>query len=124
MNNDEWRPPRRILRWFLLALVILIAVPIAVSALFFILRPVSRVYFPFYYPFFFPFGWIFAFFIIFWVLRMLFWPWGWRRRRDRGYRDEFHILRVRYARGEITKDQFDQMTHDLEEAKLKTQKST
>jgi len=48
------------------------------------------------------------------VARMLFW--GARRRRwqeNRMERDPALILRQRYARGEITKEQFDQMMRDL-----------
>jgi uncharacterized membrane protein len=113
--------------WILVAVAMLIIIPILVSAVFFVLKPVTRGFFPFlgYYPFFFPFGWIFGFLILFFLLRWIFWPWGWgSRRRYRGYRDEYHILRVRYARGEITKDQFDQMTRDLQESNQKTQKPT
>ncbi|MGA2789366.1 MAG: SHOCT domain-containing protein [Candidatus Bathyarchaeia archaeon] len=125
MSEDEWRPRRPV--WVGL-LVALILVPIVVSAVLYVLRPMGRAYFPFmgYYPFFFfPFGWVFAFLILFFLLRMIFWPWGWgSRRRYRGYPYEYHILRVRYARGEITKEQFDQMTHDLQESNQKTQKPT
>ena len=125
MSEDEWRPRRHV--WVGL-LVALILVPIVVSAVLYVLRPMGRAYFPFmgYYPFFFfPFGWVFAFLILFFLLRWIFWPWGWEsRRRHRGYLDEYHILRVRYARGEITKEQFDQMTHDLQESNQKTQNRT
>ena len=123
MSEDEWRPRRPM--WVAL-LVALIVVPIVVSAVFYVLRPMGHAYFPFmgYYPFFFfPFGWIFGFLIIFFLLRWIFWPWG-RRGKYRDYRDEYHILRVRYARGEITKEQFDQMTRDLQESNQKTQKPT
>jgi putative membrane protein len=67
--------------------------------------------------FFFPFGFFFIFFILFFVGRFIFWPWGWgwRRRYWYGYGDAHEILRQRYARGEITKEQFDQMTRDLEQ---------
>jgi putative membrane protein len=67
--------------------------------------------------FFFPFGFFFIFFILFFVGRFIFWPWGWgwRRRYWYGYGDAREILRQRYARGEITKEQFDQMTRDLEQ---------
>lgn len=112
---------------FLVAVAVFVLISLVVSAFFFTFRSISRVYFPFfwYYPFFFPFGLIFAFFILFGLLRWLFWPWGWGpRRRHRGYRDEYHILRVRYARGEITKEQFEQMTRDLNETNSKTQKPT
>jgi uncharacterized membrane protein len=105
----------------------LMVVPIVLSAFFYVLRPMGHAYPPFmgYYPFFFPFGWVFGFLILFFLLRWILSPWGWGHRgRHRGYRDEYHILRVRYARGEITKDQFDQMTRDLQESNQKTQKPT
>lgn len=67
--------------------------------------------------FFWPFGAFFIFFIIFIALRFLWFPWGrgyyggrWQR-----YGAPEEILRRRYARGEITKDQFDQMMRDLEQ---------
>ena len=78
-----------------------------------------------YYPrpyFFFPFGFL-IFFFIFFVARGLFWGWGWGWRggywrgywRHGGYYSEAEeILRQRYAKGEITKDQFDQMMRDLQ----------
>ncbi len=78
-----------------------------------------------YYPrgwFFFPFGFLIFFFVIFIVARTLFWGWGWgwRGGYGRGYwgrrgywGDAEEILRQRYARGEISKDQFDQMMRDL-----------
>ena len=78
--------------------------------------------YPFYPFFFFPFG----FLIFFFVVRVLFWGfgwgwgWGWRGGYSRGYwrsqgyyGDATEILRQRYARGEINKDQFDQMMKDL-----------
>ena len=67
--------------------------------------------------FFFPFGIFFLFIVLFFVSRLLFWPmgWGWRRRYWYGYGDANEILRQRYARGEITKDQYEQMKRDLEQ---------
>ena len=52
-----------------------------------------------------------------WVLTLIFWPWekrhssygGWRDRDD----EAMSILRKRYASGDLTKDQFDQMMTDL-----------
>ena len=66
---------------------------------------------------FFPFGFIFFLIFLFFVFRVIFWGWGWRRRYwyGYGYTDAHEILRQRYARGEITKEQFDQMTRDLEQ---------
>ncbi len=129
LDDDEWRSRRPSWIWLIVALAALIVVPLLVSALFFALRTMEQAFFPSvgYYPFFFPFGWIFGFIIIFFVLRWIFWPWSWGTRHRRGYwgyRDEYHILRVRYARGEITKDQFDQMTRDLRESSQRTQGPT
>ena len=77
----------------------------------------------YYYPFYFPFGWIgvfLGFFLVFGLVRALFWPWGWGGYRRRyyyryGHDDAYRILRERYARGEITKEQLDQMTRDLDQ---------
>lgn len=65
---------------------------------------------------FFPFG-IFFFIFLFFVFRIAFWGggWGWRRRYWYGYSDANEILRQRYARGDITKEQFEQMSRDLEQ---------
>ena len=67
--------------------------------------------------FFFPFGFLFILFIIFIVGRLVFWPVGMGRRHRYwyGYGDANEILRQRYAGGEITKEQFDQMKRDLEQ---------
>jgi putative membrane protein len=76
-------------------------------------------------PYFFPFGSLVFFFVIFFVARGLFWGWGWgwgwRGGYSRGYwrhggyySEAEEILKQRYAKGEITKDQFDQMMRDLQ----------
>ena len=103
----------------MLGLLILVVLSFAVPLIFFIMRPTENFYYPFYHPFFFPFGLLFGFFVIFIVfgtLRWLFWPWGWRhRRRYWQYPDQsYNILRERYARGEITKEQYEQMMQDLQ----------
>ncbi len=78
---------------------------------------------PAYYPFW-GFGWIWlfvGFFVIFGLLRFAFWGprWWGGYYRHYGYgpygreNDAYHILRERYARGEITKDQYDAMIRDL-----------
>ncbi|HYU07339.1 MAG TPA: SHOCT domain-containing protein [Thermoplasmata archaeon] len=71
-------------------------------------------------PVWFPFAgfWVFfVFFALFWAVRWFFWPWGWGwgySRRVYWHGDEsYYILRARFARGEITKEQYDQMMRDL-----------
>ena len=77
----------------------------------------------FYAPFFpigFPWvGGIFSLFFLFWAVSWFFrpWGWGWGYRRRYGwwrYDGASQILRERYAKGEITKEQFEQMMRDLE----------
>jgi putative membrane protein len=75
----------------------------------------------------FPFGWfwglvslLFLFWAISWFFRWSWWgPWGWRRyHRWDGWapRDSaVDIARERYARGEISREQFDQIRRDLEQ---------
>ena len=69
------------------------------------------------------FGWIWIFvlfFLFFGLLRFAFWgPRRWAYYGHHGYgysgreNEAYHILRERYARGEITKDQYDAMMRDL-----------
>lgn len=69
------------------------------------------------------FGTVLFVFLIFGLLRFAFWGprwWGgYYRHNGYGYggygreNDAYHILRERYARGEITKDQYDAMMRDL-----------
>jgi uncharacterized membrane protein len=67
------------------------------------------------YPF--RFGWfggIFLIFVGFWVARWLIWPWRGHYPYPRQYRmDAVSIVRERYAKGEITREQFEQMLRDL-----------
>ncbi len=79
---------------------------------------------PAYYAPFFPIGFpwvggIFSLFFLFWAVSWFFrpWGWGWGYRRRYGwwrYDGASQILRERYAKGEISKEQFDQMMRDLE----------
>jgi putative membrane protein len=69
-----------------------------------------------------PFGWFLLiplFFVAFFALRFFLWgwwgPWGGRGSYYRGD-SAMQALRERFARGEITKDQFDQMRKDLAQA--------
>lgn len=61
------------------------------------------------------FGWFFFIplvFLLFFGLRWFFWrPWGWYGSCSDS---AVETLRQRFARGEITKEQFEQMSKDLE----------
>lgn len=72
---------------------------------------------------FFPFGWIgwiIGIFILFFIFRWIFWGWwggGWwysQRRQYRHHGNAYYILKERYARGEITKKEYDEKMKDLE----------
>ena len=100
-----------------------IAVVGTIATLGLIFRPAVVGYYPFAYGFF-PFGLFFGFFwifAIFWFVRWLIFPgrWGYSRRywgSGWGYGDRaYYILRERYARGELTKEQYDQMIRDLQQ---------
>ena len=121
MNNYGYRHSGRFLFWGFIAFLAVVGTIATVSLLFF--RPTTMAYYPFGYGFF-PFGFFFAFFwifAIFWVVRWLFFPWRWGYSRrywgsGGGYGDRaYYILRERYARGEISKEQYDQMLRDLQQ---------
>jgi len=66
--------------------------------------------------FFFPFGFLFLLLVLFLGVRVAFWSARWGAGGPRGRRyGATAILRARYARGEITRDQFLQMQRDLDE---------
>ena len=118
-NNYGWHPGRFLFFGF----IALLAVIGTIAAIGYLLRPVGVTYYPFGFGFF-PFGLFFGFFwiiAIFWFVRFLFWPWRWGMGRRYyghgwGYGDQaYNILRERYARGEISKDQYDQMMRDLQQ---------
>jgi putative membrane protein len=120
MNDPEWRRVRGFIAWGVFGLVILVGVSIIASLLVFGLRSPGTFY-PFFPAFFFPFhfGWlgsIFIFLVVFLIARWVFLP----RRNGNSlssysqYHDGAHkILKERYAKGEITKEQFEQMMLDL-----------
>jgi putative membrane protein len=68
------------------------------------------------YPWF-PFFWFFpfiGFLIVIFLVKWSFWGRGWGSSDWRYYGGVERILEERYARGELTKDQFEQMKRDLE----------
>jgi putative membrane protein len=112
MNSsvDGGRP----LRWVLVPLVLIAVVAtIAVGASLYF-RSVPGQYYG-WWPWA-PFGWLFfipIFFLAFFALRFFFWGWwggwGWYHGQDTATL----VLRERFARGELTREQFEQMTKDL-----------
>ena len=116
MTDQESKSLGRYVVLGLLGLIILVAASIATSVIFYVSRSPAAFYpfFPF-FPFHFGFlGIILLLFIIFWVARWWFWSWNGGRRAYREHRDPAdEILRERYAKGEITKEQFEQMMQDL-----------
>ncbi len=112
--------PGRFLFWGFIAFLAVIGTIAALGFIYF--RPAPVTYYPYGYGFF-PFGFLFPLFFIFiafFVVRWLFFPWRWGYSRSYwggwAYGDRaYYILRERYARGEITKDQYDQMMRDLQQ---------
>jgi putative membrane protein len=107
---------RRQLRWALVPVLVIAAlVATAIGAsLYFNAGPVQDYgWWPWA-----PFGWFFFIplvFVAFFVLRFFFWGWwgggrGWYYGED----SAMQVLRERFARGEITQAQFEQMRKDLQ----------
>jgi putative membrane protein len=59
-------------------------------------------------------GWVLAIWLIVWVIRLVFGRHPRRRPWMMNTHDAPEILRERYAKGEITKEQFETMKKDLE----------
>ncbi len=123
--DHDWNRHRRLIGWGIAGLLLLIGVAIVIGV---VVRAIvgpsgGSGYFPF---FFFPFGFFIFVFFLFFLFRGFLWGWGgwgWRGypmygRYGYGYHDgAAEILRRRYAGGEITKDQFDQMMRDITQSR-------
>lgn len=109
MSDQQENRMRRIIGWSIVGGIAAIAISIVVSML--LANRIPYGYYPFH------FGWlggIFLIFIVFGVARWLLWP----RRSYYLYPhqqrvDAESIVSERYAKGEITKEQFEQMLRDL-----------
>ncbi len=126
MTENQRSHPRHFIALALIALAAIVGIFTAIGLAFYyyVPRPAAPAGVA-YYPYF-PFG---GFFVLFWIfigfmaLRWIFWPWRWGlgggwhyRNRYWRYRDEsYYITRERYAKGEITKDQYDRMMRDLDQ---------
>src|SRR5208337_2432234 len=116
MQNDQGYAHRRgmgILGWVVGGLIVLLVLGFFVAALlwggyYWMTGPTPAYQRPFFGWFFFPFGLFFIVFILFFAFRWFWFPWGRGYYYGRWYRHDeaSQILRQRYARGEITRDQF------------------
>jgi putative membrane protein len=130
MTNQESNSTRRIVGWgiIIVGLIVVIGLSIALSLYYFApWRP--GVGGGFDYPFFFSsfpfhFGWLGTILLIFLVFLIARWLFFWPRRErggEGGYYSHQHqqrqdaasIVKERYAKGEITREQFEQMMRDL-----------
>jgi len=98
----------------LAVMLVLIGVAVLLGALY---GNPGAIYYP--YPFGFSFYWFWPMFGLFFaawaIASVVFWPWRGRyMSRGRWGDTSYRILRERYAKGEITKEQFDRMMSDLE----------
>jgi putative membrane protein len=126
MSNQESNSTRRIVGRgiIVVGLIVVIGLSIVLSLYYFAPWRLGGGGFdyPFFFPF--PFGWlgiIFLIFLVFLIARWLFfWPWR-GRGGEGGYYSYQHqqrpdaasIVKERYAKGEITREQFEQMMRDL-----------
>ncbi len=115
--------------WIRLGFLLVFAVLVAAMIYFlFVVAPTMPAATAPYYSPFWGFGWLWiflGFFLVFGLLRLAVWGprWGWGGySRHYGYgpygrqNEAYHIIRERYARGEITKDQYEALMRDLYQA--------
>jgi putative membrane protein len=121
LNTDGDESPHRGMKfgWLLVCLVLLaiLAFAIALTARVLSRPPTTYHYGGRFFLFFFPFGILLFFLMVFVIARLIFGPWGlgYRRAYWRHRSEATEIVKARYARGEITKEQFDQVMRDLEQ---------
>jgi len=121
MSHSNYNPSKE---WILLPLLVVSGLAVAVLTFWQYDYSVSPPPYSITQPWFgwwFPFGWFFfipIFFIILFAFRSFFWGGSWWGRGSyydgRNHDPAHEILRERFARGEITKEQYEEMVRDLE----------
>lgn len=117
--DGDFRGIGRVIRWGVAGLFLLLAAGIVVAIVLRALYPGAGgdggfSFAPFYL---FPLGFFLLFLFLFgfrWWFRPWGWGWGWGYPYGRYHGGAMEILRERYARGELTKEQFEAMSRDLE----------
>lgn len=123
-NMPMWSEPRGSTRFLWVIPLVFVAIVIGL-VLFWVVAVTTGIiaYAAFAHPgwFFFPFGFLLFLLFVFVLARVAWWGvggWGWGRRRwhhDYYAPDPHDVVRMRYARGEITREQYTQMVRDLGE---------
>src|SRR5487761_912171 len=107
-SNQEFSGMKRTAGFIFASVIIAVGTLIVLSFLFGRFSPVA------YPPFFFFGWWIFIPLFFFGFFFFRWWGWGYRwYPRSYYYDPALETLRERFARGEITKEQYDQMRRDL-----------
>ncbi len=125
MSSMSQSNSRRSLRWALPVLIgaaTLIAILLGIQLYVYSLSPPVYSVPHLWFGWWFPFGWFFfipVFFLVFFALRWFVWG-GWCWGRGWGYGGYYfdsplETLRQRFAKGEITKEQYDDMMRKLSE---------
>jgi uncharacterized membrane protein len=107
-TDRQFRRMRQSGTWILAAVIIVVASLAIIAALFGRFSP------PSYPPFFFFFGWGIFVPLFFFGFFFFFRSWGYRWWDSSAYYDPaLETLRQRFARGEVTKEQYEQIRKDL-----------
>lgn len=115
-DETDFGPTRRYFRYGLVGMFLLAGAVIVLSFVAALYAPTGGERPWFFGPFWLPFGFLFFLFFLFFIFRWVFrpWRWGWGHPFWGDSYDAMEILRRRYARGEVSREEFERMTRDLE----------